>query len=197
MTSGGTPPGDQRRFPVFDEPERPPRAWRWWLVPGALIVIVAVVIAVVVSTGKSSPARVPTSTPSTAPQLPPGATPLPGATGDPAESFGTLGPISRARSDITSSQALRRYDRIAGVVSRRGSHQRVFSALVRAAFIDGGKLQRGAFWIVSVWYHPPSTFPSLEHRWCVDNGIVSATSGTAVGHVSGCLPTGGRPRPLQ
>jgi hypothetical protein len=196
VTGDSTPPSDHRRFPLLDDPERPPRPWRWWLPLAAGVVIVAGVIAV---TGRSSSPRIPTPTPSTAlrPHLPRAAQPLPGATGGPAESFGTLGRHAVQPSDVTRSQALQRYDRIAGVISRRGSSQRVFTALIRAAFIDRGQLRRGTFWIISVWYHPPSIGVSPQHQWCVDHGIVNAISATAVGHISGCVPIGRQPRRLQ
>jgi hypothetical protein len=98
---------------------------------------------------------------------------------------------------INRRQALRRYDHIPGVISRQGSNQRVFTALVRAAFIDRGHMRQGDFWIVSVWYHPPNIGVSPQHQWCADHGILDPFSGRANGHIGGCLPRGKRPRPLR
>src|SRR3954471_1676234 len=40
---------DRPRFPPRDEPERPPRGWRWWPATVAAVVIVSAVIVGVVS----------------------------------------------------------------------------------------------------------------------------------------------------
>lgn len=197
MTEGSLQPPDPRRVSLLDDREPPRRVrLRWMLAAGVMAVAVATGVALALSHGSSSSPEAPSPSASAPVQLPPGARPLPGVTDGAAGAFGVLG-RERAPSVISRSQALRRYDTIDGAASRIGRHRQVFTALVRAAFISRGHVQRGSFWVVSVWSHPPDIGVSPQHQWCVTHGLVNATTGNPGGYAYGCLPRGTAPQRVR
>jgi hypothetical protein len=192
----GARPRERSRFPTLEEdPERPPISRRWWLVAAvAGVVATAVTVAVILTQTSSSGHPMHGPSAPAAVRLSPAARPLPGATDGDAESFGVLGPAGEHSAHISRRQALQRYDRTPGAVSRRGSERRVLTALVRAAFINGGIVRQGTYWIISVWFHPPDIGVSPQHQWCVDHLLLNAATGRAGGSVNTCLARGKGPR---
>jgi len=160
----------------------------------AVLALGAFIVVVQVLHGSTSGSPEPSPAAAVADHLPSGARPLPGTSDAAGESFGVLGPAIQQRTQVSRRQILRRYDHIAGVTSRHGSHRRTFAALVRAAFIDRGRVEQATLWIVSVWFHPPDIGVSPQHQWCVDHELMDPDTGAAVGSVRGCLPTGEKPR---
>jgi hypothetical protein len=184
-----------RRFLALDDPEPEPKLWRRWALLAVCLgaVAAAVIVLSLHGSDRGHPrGQAPPVTPTQ--HLPAGARPLPGATGTQAQSIATLGP-ARAAGKISRDRAIRDYDLITGAARR--SHHRVLTALVQVVFLDQGQLRRGDFWIVSVWFHPgfAGTGPSA---WCVDHGLVNASTGRPSGHIYSCpLSAGTRPQAVR
>lgn len=187
--SSSPPPRPERpggRFAGLDDPERPPRRGRPWAVAGAVAVVAVVAVVAAVLTRGSGSHPVATPTPP-APTLPAGLHPLPGLVKEQITTFGIVG-RARSADAVSRAAALRGYDRIRGAADRH--HRMVLMSLVRADYIDGGQVRHGTFWVVSVWFH----FLRAGPQWCVDDGLVDATTGRPSGHVLACpLPAGTQP----